>query len=93
VYIDGTLRGRPTYSQFRGDIFSLFPGYANSSGAAGFFVFDSTTLANGVHTISWGVTDNAGHTSGIGSRYFTVANGVSSGASSQMDPTASGIAR
>jgi hypothetical protein len=78
VYIDGALRGHPTYNQFRGDIASLFPGYENSSGAVGFFVFDSTTLTNGVHTISWSVTDNAGHTSGIGSRYFTVANGVSS---------------
>jgi hypothetical protein len=75
--------GHPTYNQFRGDIASLFPGYANSSGAVGFFVFDSTTLTNGVHTISWSVTDNAGHTSGMGSRYFTVGNGVSSGLSGQ----------
>ena len=34
----------------------------------------TTTLANGVHTIAWGVVDSAGHASGVGSRYFTVAN-------------------
>ena len=78
VYIDDVFRGHPTYNQLRGDISSLFPGYANSSGAVGYFTFDSTTLANGVHTIAWGVGDDAGHVSGVGSRYFTVANGISS---------------
>ena len=39
-------------------------------------MIDSTTLSNGVHTISWGVTDNAGNAEGIGSRYFTVLNGA-----------------
>jgi hypothetical protein len=45
--------------------------------AVGNAVFDSTTLANGVHTIAWIVTDNLGTASGIGSRYFTVSNGSS----------------
>jgi hypothetical protein len=76
VYIDNVFRGHPTYNQFRGDISTLFPGYANSGGAVGYFIFDTTTLANGVHTIAWGVGDDAGHVSGVGSRYFTVANGV-----------------
>jgi hypothetical protein len=31
-------------------------------------------LENGVHTISWVVTDDAGVSDGIGSRYFTVQN-------------------
>ena len=39
-------------------------------------MFDTTKLANGVHTIAWGVTDAAGNAEGIGSRYFTVLNGV-----------------
>jgi hypothetical protein len=46
----------------------------NSNGAIGFYSIDTTQLANGVHTISWSVTDNAGHSDGVGSRYFTVAN-------------------
>ena len=78
VYIDGVPVGRPTYNNFRADIATLFPGYANSGGAIGYYQFDTTTLANGVHTISWVVTDTGGRAEGIGSRYFTVLNGASS---------------
>ncbi len=74
VILDGVAVGHPTYNQFRSDIANLFPGLANSNGAIGFFFIDTTTLANGVHTISWNVFDNAGRGDGIGSRYFTVAN-------------------
>ena len=35
---------------------------------------DTRTLSNGVHTIAWSVSDDAAHTEGIGSRYFTVVN-------------------
>ena len=76
VYIDGVPVGHPTHNQFRSDIAALFPGLNNSGGAVGYFMIDSTTLSNGVHTISWGVTDNAGNAEGIGSRYFTVVNGA-----------------
>jgi len=76
VYIDGVPVGHPTYNQFRGDVAALFPGLNNSDGAVGYFMIDSTALSNGVHTISWGVTDNAGNAEGIGSRYFTVLNGA-----------------
>ena len=55
-------------------IAALFPGYANTNGAVGYFVLDTTTLTNGVHTIAWVVRDSAGNASGIGSRYFTVVN-------------------
>jgi hypothetical protein len=74
VYIDGVLVGHPSYGHYRGDIATLFPGYANSNGAVGFYQSDSTTLSNGLHTISWAVRDNAGATQGIGSRYFRVQN-------------------
>ena len=33
-------------------------------------------MTNGLHTISWTVTDNAGAIDGIGSRFFTVVNGT-----------------
>ena len=78
VYIDGVPVGHPTYNQFRSDIATLFPGRNNTGGAVGFLTLDTTTLANGVHTIAWGVTDNAGNAEGIGSRYFTVLNGAAS---------------
>ncbi len=72
VYVDGVNVGHPEYNQFRSDIAELFPGYANSEGAAGYFILDTTAYANGVHTIAWSARDNAGNTDGIGSRYFII---------------------
>jgi hypothetical protein len=80
VVVDGQTVGHPAYNQFRSDIAALFPGYANSPGAVGFFYIDTTKLSNGVHTISWNVFDNTGHGEGIGSRYFSVLNSGSSSA-------------
>jgi len=74
VVIDGVPVGNPTYNQFRSDIATQFPGYANSLGAVGFFHINTTTLANGVHTISWNVFDNLGRGEGLGSRFFNVLN-------------------
>jgi Leucine-rich repeat (LRR) protein len=74
VWVDGINLGNPTYNIYRSDIASLFPGYANSNGSAGYFYLDTTSFSNGVHTIQWTVTDNAGNTDGIGSRYFTIQN-------------------
>jgi hypothetical protein len=74
VFVDSLPIGHPTYNQPRADIESLFPGYANTNGAVGFFFMDTTKLKNGVHTISWSVADNAGRIDGIGSRYFAVLN-------------------
>jgi hypothetical protein len=77
VVLDGVVQGgHPTYNQFRSDIASLFPGYQNSMGAVGFFRINTALLTNALHTISWNATDNNAHAQGIGSRYFTVANGV-----------------
>jgi Fibronectin type III domain/Viral BACON domain/Bacterial Ig domain len=77
VYIDGVNMGHPTYNQNRTDIATAFPGFGNSNGAVGFFIFNTTTLTNGVHTIGWLATDAAGNAEGLGSRFFTVLNGVS----------------
>lgn len=74
VFIDGVAVGTANYNQFRSDIATLFPGLANSNGASGNRTIDTTTLANGVHTIQWVVTDNAGVSEGIGSRYLSVQN-------------------
>ncbi len=85
VYVDGVALGNPVYNLARCDVDQLFPGYANSGstncaqngippGPVGYFNLDTTQLTDGVHTIAWSVTDNAGKAQGIGSRYFTVAN-------------------
>jgi hypothetical protein len=74
VYIDGQFVGHADYGDARTDIAQIFPDYANAPAAGGHFVFDSTSLANGRHTLAWVVHDSAGHTAGIGSRFFTVAN-------------------
>jgi hypothetical protein len=74
VIVDGVTLGHPSYNQYRSDIANLFPGLANSNGAVGFFYLDTTKLANGLHTISWVVSDNGGRQDGIGSRYFGVLN-------------------
>jgi hypothetical protein len=72
--IDGQYIGHPTYNQYRSDIAGAFPGYANSNGAVGYSVIDTTTLANGMHTIGWLVTDDLGRAEGLGSRFFWVQN-------------------
>ncbi len=72
--IDGVVVGRPTYNQPRSDIAALFPGYATTSGPVGFFMIDTRTLSNGLHTIAWVVRDSSGRADGIGSRFFTVFN-------------------
>lgn len=74
VFVDGLPRGRVQYNLYRSDIASLFPGYNNTNGAVGVFSIDTRTLANGVHTIAWSVTDSLSHADGIGSRYFWVQN-------------------
>jgi hypothetical protein len=74
VWVDGVPLGQPVYNQYREDIATLFPGYNNSSGAVGYFPFDTTGYDNGVHTISWSVADNAGNIDGIGSRFFIIDN-------------------
>jgi hypothetical protein len=92
VFLDGAPAGHPTYKQFRNDIATLFPGYANSNGAVGFFFIDTTKLQNGVHTISWSVTDNGNRTDGIGSRYFTAFNAGGGVAAPEETPSVGSLA-
>ncbi len=74
VYVDSQKKGTATYNQYRSDIATLFPGYANSNGAAASFKFNTTGYSNGVHSIFWIVTDDGGNADGIGSRFFIVQN-------------------
>ncbi|MGE5343206.1 MAG: BACON domain-containing protein [Candidatus Omnitrophota bacterium] len=72
VFIDDVNVGHPVYNNYREDIALSFPKYFNSAGAVGYFILDATKYAEGIHTISWRVTDSGGNTDGIGSRYFYV---------------------
>jgi hypothetical protein len=74
IIVDGVNIGHPIYNLYRADIASLFPGYANSNGAVGYFYLDTTAYEDGVHTIQWTAADSDGNTDGIGSRYFTIQN-------------------
>ncbi|MCP4155625.1 MAG: BACON domain-containing protein, partial [bacterium] len=79
VWVDGVRQeGSPLYNLPRTDIAALFPGYTNANGAGGAYYLDTTLLADGVHTLAWTVSDDAGNSAGIGSRYFRVTNGGSS---------------
>jgi len=93
VVIDGVPGPHPVYNQFRNDIASLFPGYANSMGAVGFYHLNTTTLANGVHTISWNAFDNLNRGEGLGSRYFNVLNTGGGGVAAPEDAIDESVAR
>jgi glucose/arabinose dehydrogenase len=79
VIVDGVVRGEPGGWTSRSDLAALFPAgtYPGVGQALGVATLDTTTLADGVHTIEWAVTDSDGRSEGIGSRFFTVANGAS----------------
>lgn len=83
ILIDNQLIGHPRYNQNRCDIGQLFPGLKNSGsadcaqnglpgGPVGSYILDTTRLADGLHTMAWTVTDSAGNSAGLGSRYFIV---------------------
>ena len=95
VLIDGVYVGHPAYGLYRSDVAALFPGYTNSGGAGASYILDTTALSNGLHTISWGVFDDAGRREGVGSRFFTVSNapGVGSAPGSQQLAVWAGIPR
>jgi len=74
AWVDGLPIGHPSYSYYRVDIATLFPGYCNANGAIGYIPIDTTKYTNGVHTIVWSATDSGGVNNGFGSRYFTIQN-------------------
>jgi hypothetical protein len=76
AYVDGVAIGTPGGWTSRPDLTSFFPPatYPAVVRALGVIGFDTTALANGVHTIFWIVTATNGQQDGIGSRFFTVSN-------------------
>jgi hypothetical protein len=77
VLVDGAVIGSPGGWTSRSDLTALFPEstYSGVGSALGVFGLNTTAYANGVHTIAWVVTADNGQVDGIGSRFFTIANG------------------
>lgn len=74
VLVDGEDIGPAKYNIHRPDIAKFFPGFANSRGALARFDLDTTKFSNKVCTVAFVVTDNAGNSAGIGSRFFIIRN-------------------
>lgn len=71
----GVLCDDDVSTTFRGDG-TRYRNLDAGRGAIGLRSIDTTTLSNGLHTLSWGVVDSASRGAGIGSRYFNVQNPV-----------------
>jgi photosystem II stability/assembly factor-like uncharacterized protein len=92
VWVDGLPLGHPAYNNYRADVATKFPGYANSNGAVGYYYLDTTGYENKVHTIAWSVADSDGAVDGIGSRYFQILNTGSGSSSGGREAAGSAIA-
>ena len=78
VAIDGVVVGSPGCYAPRADITAGFPGFLNTPDAVRCLVLDTTQYSNGLHTIEWLVTDDAGVQAGLGSRFFRIFNAAGS---------------
>jgi hypothetical protein len=87
VSIDSGPLQPVVYGDARTDIAGAFPGFSNSAAAGGYFIFDWSTLTNGLHTISWLITDDCNRADGVGSRFFNVIGGTSLTAASTGVPS------
>ena len=77
VFVDGVSQPLTAGANWfagltRADLTAAYPGLCNSSNALAVYYLNAAALPNGLHTMSWSVTDSAGQTAGLGSRYFTV---------------------
>jgi hypothetical protein len=90
VAVDGVfVTGTPSMSD-RADINAGFPQFNTTGSGRGLFI-DTTKFSDGAHTIGWLVTDSTGKADGVGSRYFTVANGTSAMRIAEREATAGEI--
>jgi FG-GAP-like repeat/Viral BACON domain len=76
VSIDSGPLQPVVYGDHRTDIAGAFTGFSNSDSAGGHYLFDWSTLASGVHTIGWLITDDCNRADGVGSRFFNVTTGT-----------------
>lgn len=78
VFVDGVKVDHPIYNLDSPLIAELFPAYANSEKARGYFNLNTTGYAGGLHTIEWVAIDSNRDMGGIGSRYFLIQDSDSS---------------
>jgi hypothetical protein len=76
VAIDGVFLPGTFSMSDRTDISGGFSQFTTTGAGRGLFI-DMTKYGDGPHTIGWLVTDSGGQADGVGSRFFTVANGTS----------------
>ena len=93
VQVNGVTVGSPGGWAARPDLTAVFPGYPGIDTALGIYGLNTLTYANGVHTISWTVTDSLGVAEGIGSRFFTVSNGTAAVTTAVEGAARAGTAR
>jgi hypothetical protein len=97
VFVDGVAVGAPGGWTSRSDLSAVFPGYPGINTALGVYTLNTLGYGNGLHTISWVVTDNLGVSSGIGSRYFSIFNSgnamTTASAGSAMRPAGPDLGR
>lgn len=74
IYVDGVPLGNVFYNFYRSDIAETYPGYNNSNGAHFYFYLNTILYNDGIHTIYAAVTDDAGNSESIGSRFFYIDN-------------------
>ncbi|MCX6582134.1 MAG: hypothetical protein NT166_18345 [Candidatus Aminicenantes bacterium] len=78
VFVDGVKLGHPIYNLASPAITTLFPGYANSERARGYFNLHTVGYEKGLHTVEWVAIDSNKDMGGIGSRYFLIQDSDSS---------------
>lgn len=76
VIVDGRKVGEAIYGLNRADIGSIWGSFPNANRAGFSFNFDTTTLANGEHTLSVRLLDAAGNATVVGTRPFITQNSV-----------------
>ncbi|HLP59689.1 MAG TPA: hypothetical protein VK186_12695, partial [Candidatus Deferrimicrobium sp.] len=78
VFVDGVKVGHPIYNLASPTIAKLFPGYANSERARGYFDLYTAGYEEGLHFIQWVAIDSNRNMGGIGCRYFSIQGSVNS---------------
>ncbi len=95
VAVDGVFLSDVPSMSDRSDITSGFTQFTTTGAGRGIFI-DTTRYSDGMHTLAWQVTDTAGNSDGIGSRFFNVGNvggsSLGAGSTAGLDVAAVGSA-
>lgn len=70
---------------FTGPGFNAYPAFGNLPNVGVRWTVDTTQITDGLHQIAWIVRDSNGDQDGVGSRFYTVANGTTAPAQPVSD--------